>query len=62
MVKLDDVLYIDSSIGNMPVKYYGIVGEVHKFLEGAEFVYDAHGATSHLPCLLKAHPLASKTL
>ncbi|MFN3976532.1 MAG: ATP-binding protein [Aquificaceae bacterium] len=41
-VQLDDVLYVESSIGNRTVKYYGIVGEVHKFLEGAEFVYDAH--------------------
>ncbi|MFN4319093.1 MAG: ATP-binding protein [Aquificaceae bacterium] len=41
-VQLDDVLYVESSIGNRMVKYYGIVGEVHKFLEGAEFVYDAH--------------------
>ena len=48
VVQLDDVLYIESSIGNMPVKYYGIVGEVHKFLEGAEFVYDAHLVTKGL--------------
>ncbi len=42
VVQLDDVLYVESEIGGSIVKYYGIVSEVHKFLEGAEFVYDAH--------------------
>ncbi|HCO39393.1 MAG TPA: ATP-binding protein, partial [Aquificaceae bacterium] len=48
VVQLDDVLYVESKIGNTPVKYYGIVSEVHKFLEGAEFVYDAHLVTKGL--------------
>ncbi|MDW8294375.1 MAG: ATP-binding protein [Aquificaceae bacterium] len=42
VVQLDDVLFVESQVGNQTVRYYGIVGEVHKFLEGAEFVYDAH--------------------
>ncbi len=42
VVQLDDVLYVDSQVGGQRVKYYGIVNEVQKFLEGAEFVYDAH--------------------
>jgi DNA helicase HerA-like ATPase len=42
VVQLDDVLYVESLVGGQRVKYYGIVNEVHKFLEGAEFVYDAH--------------------
>ncbi|MCX8060290.1 MAG: ATP-binding protein, partial [Aquificaceae bacterium] len=42
VVQLDDVLFVESLIGKHRVKYYGIVGEVQKFLEGAEFVYDAH--------------------
>ncbi|MFN7065669.1 MAG: ATP-binding protein [Aquificaceae bacterium] len=42
VVQLDDVLYVESHIGNQRVKFYGIVSEVNKFLEGAEFVYDAH--------------------
>ncbi|WPM31960.1 ATP-binding protein [Hydrogenobacter sp. T-2] len=42
VVQLDDVLYTEGQVGEKRVKYYGIVNEVQKFLEGAEFVYDAH--------------------
>lgn len=42
VVQLDDVLYVEGNVGGQPVKFYGVVNEVHKFLEGAEFVYDAH--------------------
>ncbi len=42
VVQLDDVLYTEDEVGSQRVKYYGIVNEVNKFLEGAEFVYDAH--------------------
>jgi len=45
LVQLDDVLYAEAKIGNQKVKYYGIVQEVQKFLEGAQWVYDAHLAT-----------------
>ncbi len=39
-VQLDDVLYVKSYIGGQEVKYYGIVVEVNKFLEGAQLVYE----------------------
>lgn len=42
LVQLDDVIYVESVVGKEKVRYYGIVVEVNKFLEGAEFVYDAH--------------------
>ncbi len=42
VVQLDDVLYVESEVGGKRVKYYGVVNEVQKFLEGAELVYDAH--------------------
>lgn len=41
IVQLDDVVYVESIVGKEKVKYYGIVVEVNKFLEGAELVYDA---------------------
>ncbi|MCS7307388.1 MAG: ATP-binding protein [Aquificaceae bacterium] len=42
VVQLDDVFYAVSNSGGYEVKYYGVVSEVYKYLEGAEFVYDAH--------------------
>ncbi|MEN3028535.1 MAG: ATP-binding protein [Aquificaceae bacterium] len=42
VVQLDDVLFAESTSSNQRIKYYGLVVEVYKFLEGAEFVYDAH--------------------
>jgi len=45
LVQLDDVLYAESEVGSQKVKYYGIVQEVQKFLEGAQWVYDAYLAT-----------------
>ncbi|WP_448584232.1 ATP-binding protein [Thermocrinis sp.] len=45
LVQLDDVLYAEAKIGNQKVKYYGVVQEVQKFLEGAQWVYDAYLAT-----------------
>ena len=43
-VQLDDVIVVNSKIDgkNEEIKFYGIVEEVVKFLEGVEFVYDAH--------------------
>jgi len=45
ILELDHVVYVESKAGNQKVIFYGIVQEVHKFLEGAESVYDARLAT-----------------
>jgi hypothetical protein len=43
LVQLDDVLYAETQLANgQRVKFYGVVQEVQKFLEGAQWVYDAH--------------------
>ncbi|MFN3813672.1 MAG: ATP-binding protein [Aquificaceae bacterium] len=42
LLELDDVVCIESQVGKNRVAFYGVVQEVHKFLEGAESVYDAH--------------------
>jgi DNA helicase HerA-like ATPase len=42
VVQLDDFVCVESSIGGLRVKFYGVVSEVNKFLEGADYVYDAH--------------------
>ncbi len=42
LLQLDDVVYVESLLGDRRVKFYGMVVEVQKFLEGAEYVYDAH--------------------
>jgi hypothetical protein len=43
LVQLDDVLYAETQLANgQKVKFYGVVQEVQKFLEGAQWVYDAH--------------------
>ena len=45
LLQLDDVVYVESTINDGKVTFYGIVQEVQKFLEGAESVYDAHLVT-----------------
>ncbi|WP_448587657.1 ATP-binding protein [Thermocrinis sp.] len=46
LVQLDDVLYAETQPEpDKKVKFYGVVQEVQKFLEGAQWVYDAHLAT-----------------
>ncbi len=45
LLQLDDVVYVESTINDSKVTFYGIVQEVQKFLEGAESVYDAHLVT-----------------
>jgi len=40
-IQLDEVLFTETDMGGEKVKFYGIVHEVSKFLEGVEFVYDA---------------------
>ncbi|MFZ8861245.1 MAG: ATP-binding protein [Thermocrinis sp.] len=43
LIQLDDVLYAETQLANgQRVKFYGVVQEVQKFLEGAQWVYDAH--------------------
>lgn len=40
VVQLDDILYVESSIGNQRVKYYGIVVEVNRFIETAQLILE----------------------
>ncbi len=43
LVQLDDVLYAETVLPDKRnVRFYGVVQEVQKFLEGAQLVYDAH--------------------
>ena len=41
-VQLDEVLFTETEFGKEKVRFYGIVHEVIKYLEGVEFVYDAN--------------------
>ncbi|RMH01769.1 MAG: ATP-binding protein, partial [Aquificota bacterium] len=48
VVQLDDVVFAESDIGGQRVKFYGVVSEVNKLLEGADIVYEAHMANKGL--------------
>ena len=48
VVQLDDVVFAESIIGGQRVKFYGVVSEVNKLLEGADIVYEAQMANRGL--------------
>ncbi len=48
LLRLDDVVWVESDHGGMKVRYYGMVDRVHKLLEGMQFDSDTYLAAENL--------------